>query len=166
MLVSTPLRIVLALPAALWLAPPAWAGDSSGLDPARIDQCLADASTVGRQLDCAGVGQESCLAYAEAEHGDIDPVDRQLNCLDAEWQVWETRLTETYDELKAVEEERGAQGAEALVTMERGWIAFRDARCAYEGITKSDGAVAEVGCKLNETARQVILLMAYHQEQT
>lgn len=166
MLLSTPLRIALALPATLWLAPPSWAGDSSGLDPALIDQCLADASTEGEQLDCAGVGQESCLAYAKAEHRDIDPVDRQLNCLDAEWQVWETRLTETYDELKAVEEERGGQGAEALVRMERGWIAFRDARCAYEGITKSDGAVAEVGCKLNETARQVILLMAYHQEQT
>ncbi len=166
MLLSTPLRIALALPATLWLAPSSWAGDSSGLDPALIDQCLADASTEGEQLDCAGVGQESCLAYAKAEHGDIDPADRQLNCLDAEWQVWETRLTETYDELKAVEEERGAQGAEALVTMERGWIAFRDARCAYEGITKSDGAVGEAGCKLNETARQVILLMTYHQEQT
>ena len=166
MLALTPLRIALALPATLWLAPPSWAGDSSGLDPALIDQCLADASTVGGQLDCAGAGQESCLAYAEAEHGDIDPVDRQLNCLDAEWQVWETRLTETYDELKAVEEERGAQGAEALVTMERGWITFRDARCEYERITKSGGPVAEVGCKLNETARQVILLMAYHQEQT
>jgi uncharacterized protein YecT (DUF1311 family) len=31
--------------------------------------------------------QDSCLAYAEAEHGDVDAVDRQLNCVDAEWQT-------------------------------------------------------------------------------
>lgn len=91
-------------------------------------------------------------------------MDRQLNCLDAEWQDWETRLTETYNGLKAIEEERGAEAAEALVTMERGWIAFRDARCAYEQITNSDDPAVEAMCKLNETARQVILLMAYHQE--
>jgi uncharacterized protein YecT (DUF1311 family) len=50
--------------------------------------------------------------------------------------------------------------------MERGWIAFRDARCAYEQITNSDDPAAEGKCKLNETARQVILLMAYHQVQS
>ena len=93
-------------------------------------------------------------------------MDRQLNCLNAEWQTWETRLTETYDGLKAIEEERGAEAADALVTMERGWIAFRDARCAYEQITNSDDPAAEATCKLNETARQVILLMAYQQDQT
>lgn len=93
-------------------------------------------------------------------------VYRQLNCLDAEWQVWETRLTRTYDGLKSIEEQRGAEGAEALVAMERGWIAFRDARCAYEKITGSGSAIAEAGCKLNETVRQVILLMAYYQQQT
>ena len=165
MLVSIPLRIAVALSAALWLTLPTWAGDSSGLDPALIDQCLADASTDGGRLDCAGVGQESCLAYVKAEHGDVTPTDRRLNCLDAEWQTWETRLTETYDGLKAIEEERGAEAAEALVTMERGWIAFRDARCAYEQITNSDDPAAEATCKLNETARQVIMLMAYHQDQ-
>lgn len=93
MLAFTPLRIALVVPVAFWLTLPTWAGDSSGLDPALIDQCLADASTDGGRLDCAGAGQESCLAYAEAKHADVGLVDRQLNCLDAEWQVWETRLT-------------------------------------------------------------------------
>lgn len=158
---SVLLRIALALPIALWLVLPALAGDSSGLDPALIDQCLADASTDGGRLDCAGVGQESCLAYAEAEHGDVDVLDRQLNCLDAEWQVWETRLTETYDRLKATEDERGAEHVDALVKMERDWIAFRDARCAYDRIINTSSPVAEAKCKLNETARQMILLMAY-----
>ncbi|MCZ0962585.1 lysozyme inhibitor LprI family protein [Paracoccus benzoatiresistens] len=167
--VFAPLRLALVLPAALWLAPPAIAGDSSGLDPALIDQCLDQARTDGARLDCAGAGQESCLAYAEAEHGDVAPVDRQLNCLDAEWQAWEAKLTETYDKLKATEEERGAERAEALVTMERDWITFRDARCAYDRITNgggTGGALAEPTCKLNETARQVILLMAYQRDRT
>ena len=162
------IRAVLIL-AALWLGSPAMAGDSSSLDPALIDQCLADAQTDGARLDCAGSGQESCLAYAEAEHGEVELVDRQLNCLDAEWQAWETKLTETYDKLKAIEEERGAERAEALVAMERDWIAFRDARCAYDRITNgggTGGALAEPACKLNETARQVILLMAYQRERT
>ncbi|WP_374302618.1 lysozyme inhibitor LprI family protein [Paracoccus sp. (in: a-proteobacteria)] len=151
------------------MAPPAVAGDSSGLDPAVVDQCLADAATDGARLDCAGAGQESCLAYAEAEHGEVAPVDRQLNCLDAEWQAWEAKLNEVYDDLKAVEEQRGPDRAEALVAMERSWIAFRDARCAYDRLTNgggTGGATAEPLCKLNETARQVILLMAYRRDRT
>lgn len=59
--------------------------------------------------------------------------------------------------------------AEALVTMERDWIACRDARCAYDGITNgggTGGALAEPTCMLNETARQVILLMAYRRDRT
>lgn len=161
--------LALALPVAVWFAVPALAGDSSGLDPALIDQCLADAETDGARLDCAGVGQESCLAYAEAEHGEIALVDRHLNCLDAEWQAWETKLTETYDALKATEEARGADRTDALVAMERDWIAFRDARCAYDRITNgggTGGVLAEPTCKLNETARQVILLMAYQRDRT
>lgn len=161
-------RVFLIL-AALWIGTPSLAGDSSGLDPALIDQCLSAAETDGARLDCAGAGQKSCLVYVEENHADVDPVDRQLNCLDAEWQVWEARLTETYDRLKATEQERGAERAAALVAMERGWIAFRDARCAYDRITNgrgTGGAVAEPACKLNETARQVILLMGYLRDRT
>lgn len=154
---------------ALCMGSPSFAGESSGVDPALIDQCLAAADTDGARFDCAGTGQPDCLALAQENHADLDPVDRQLNCLDAEWQIWEAKLTETYDRLKATEQERGAERAEALVAMERDWIAFRDARCAYDRITNgrgTGGAVAEPTCRLDETARQVILLMAYQRDRT
>ncbi|SEN40579.1 Uncharacterized conserved protein YecT, DUF1311 family [Paracoccus alcaliphilus] len=154
--------LALALPGA-----GAYAGDSSGLDPALVEACLDEAGTDGARLDCAGVGQESCLAYAEAEHAEVPLIDRQWNCLDAEWQYWETTLGETYEALKATEEERGADRAEALVAMERGWIGFRDARCAYDKLTNgrgTGGILAEPACKLNETARQVILLKSYQRD--
>ena len=53
--------------------------------------------------------------------------------------------------------------------MQRDWIRFRDARCAYDRLTNgggTGGAVAEPLCKLQETARQVILLMAYRRDRT
>lgn len=143
------------------------AGDASGYDPQVLEQCLADAETDGARLDCAGAGQQACLDYVAAEHPDVHPVDRQLNCLDAEWQAWEARLGETYEALKRTEQERGADRADALTAMERDWIAFRDARCAYDKITNgggTGGAVAEPTCRLNETARQVILLMSYQRD--
>lgn len=159
-------RIIPAL--AILLAPlPVLGGDASGLDPAIIDQCLTSAETDGQRLDCAGAGQESCTAFVEREHPDLSPVDRQLGCLDAEWQVWEGKLTSAYDRLKETEEARDAERAVALTAMERDWITFRDARCAYAKITNGHGTggiLAEPTCKLHETARQVILLMGYQND--
>lgn len=148
---------------------PLAAGDASGLDPAIIEECLIAAATDGQRLDCAGSGVKACLDYAATEHPDVHPIDRELNCTDAEWQVWDEKLGQTYDALKAVETERGAERADALVQMERDWITFRDARCVYDKITNgrgTGGALAEPACKLNETARQVILLMSYQRDRT
>ena len=146
---------------------PLTAGGPSGVDTQALDQCLADAASDGARLDCAGLAQPACLAYAEERHPDMHPVDRELHCIDAEWQFWETRLNDSYAALKAVEDARGADRAAALVAMERGWIAFRDARCDYDRLTNgrgTGGAIAEPLCRLNETARQVILLDAYRRD--
>lgn len=161
-------RVLAALTLALALPPGATAaGEPSGVDTQALDQCLADAATDGARLDCAGSAQPACLTYAETRHPEMHPVDRQLHCIDAEWQYWETRLNDTYTALKATEDARGADRAAALVAMERGWIAFRDTRCAYDRLTNgrgTGGAVAEPLCRLNETARQVILLDAYRRD--
>lgn len=145
----------------------ALAGEPSGVDTQALDQCLADAATDGARLDCAGSGQAACLAYAEDRHPEMHPVDRQLHCLDAEWQFWETRLNDSYSALKGSEAGRGYDRAEALTTMERQWIAFRDARCAYDQASNgrgTGGILAEPTCKLNETARQVVLLGSYRRD--
>lgn len=159
----------LAVPAFATLGAQAVAGDASGFDPQVIRKCLAAAQTDGQRLDCAGQGQESCLAYTQKTHPDADPIDRQLNCLDAEAQAWDARLTQVYDALKDTQVSRGSERAEALVGMEREWIAFRDARCGYDKLTNgrgTGGILAQPRCLLHETARQVILLMAYQRDRT
>ena len=157
------MRALLALSLAI-LPLPALAGEPSGVDPQAMQQCLDTAATDGARLDCAGSGQAACLTYAETRHPEMHPVDRQLHCLDAEGQWWETTLNDRYKALKDIETARSAERAEALVRMERDWIGFRDSRCAYDRLTNgggTGGAVAEPTCKLNETARQVILLTSY-----
>ena len=151
----------------LALTAPAAAGEPSGVDTQALDQCLEDAVTDGARLDCAGSAQSGCLAYAEDRHSEMAPVDRHLNCLDAEWQYWETRLNDAYGALKADEKTLGAWRADALTAMERQWITFRDTRCAYDQAIHGygiDGVIAEPTCKLNETARQVVLLMSYQRD--
>ena len=144
-----------------------WAGDASGFDPQGIRQCLASAETDGQRLDCAEQGQASCLAIVGTKHPEAEPVDRQLNCLDAEAQAWDAELAQVYEALKAIERSRGPGRADALLRIERDWIAFRDARCAYDKATNGHGTggiLAEPRCLLNETARQVILLGAYRRD--
>lgn len=157
--------VIVALSA---LAPVSVAGgDASGFDPGVIDQCLASADSEGERADCAGAGQESCLAFVAARHPDLAVVDRQLGCLDAEQQAWDAKLQSTYDALKSTEAERGDERAAALIAMERAWIAFRDSRCAYDKVTNGHGTggiLAEPTCRVRETARQTALLMSYQDD--
>lgn len=162
------MKAALCLVLALWTLP-AVAGDASGLDAGSLERCLAGAASDGARLDCAGAGQEACLTQTAMDHPDLHPVDRELACIDAERQWWDQALNDRYAELKAIEVARGADRAQALTAMQRDWIAFRDARCAYDGITNgrgTGGAVAEPLCVMRETARQVILLMAYQRDRT
>ena len=46
---------------ALLIVSPAFAGDSSGFDPAAIDQCLEAAQTQGARADCADAGMQAEL---------------------------------------------------------------------------------------------------------
>lgn len=158
------MRLVLAV-LALTLAPlPLSAGEASVVDPNEIEHCLSWSATDGMRLDCAGSVQASCLARMEKAQPDLHPVDRQLQCIDAEAQWWETELNTRYARLMEIERARSAERAEALKKMERDWISFRDARCAYDRLTNgggTGGAVAEPLCLLQETARQVILLTSY-----
>lgn len=151
-----------AFAAALILAPlaPAIAGDSSGFDPAAIDQCLADTP----DAVCAEAGMQFCLEYVEKEHPDVDAVDRQLGCLDASHQAWDARLTGSYDALVAHAAAKGAEAETAVREMERNWITFRDARCAMDAQLfggGTGGATEQPRCLRDETARHAGLLARY-----
>ncbi|SMO57003.1 lysozyme inhibitor LprI family protein [Paracoccus laeviglucosivorans] len=133
----------------LLLASPVYAGDSSGFDPAAIDQCLGAAETQGAKADCADTGMQACLDYASAKYKGDDPDFPMSNCLDASHQAWEAKLTATYqDALNRLP-------AEPLRKAERDWITYRDALCAL-----SDGDLAQARCVRDETARQTALLMS------
>ncbi|MCQ0970295.1 DUF1311 domain-containing protein [Paracoccus sp. TK19116] len=158
---------------AIALATPAMAQDAPQADQAfdtdAVAQCLSSAQTDGARLDCAGAQQGACLEAVAENQPDAHPVDRELSCIEAEKQWWDARLNDRYTELMATEEARGEERAAALTRMEQGWIAFRDARCAYDRITNghgTGGAVAEPLCILRETARQTIMLMSYLRDRT
>ncbi|PZO64402.1 MAG: hypothetical protein DI498_11165 [Paracoccus denitrificans] len=158
---------LLAVCAAMAAPVAVWAGDPSGFDTAGFDQCFAAATSDNGRADCIQDAGEKCEAFVADRFPEVSQVDRTLNCLDAERQHLDARLGETYDKLKADEQERGAERADALVTMERAWIAFRDARCAYDKITNGHGTggiVFEPMCLRDETGRQLILLTNYQSQ--
>ncbi|MDO5631432.1 MAG: lysozyme inhibitor LprI family protein [Paracoccus sp. (in: a-proteobacteria)] len=137
-------------------AAPALAGDSSGFDPAAIDQCLADSPGA----TCATAGMQFCLDYVQKEHPDVASAERELGCLDASHQAWEARLTQIYDALLDRAAENSPETQAAVREMERAWIAFRDARCAMAARLSGDTA-AEPSCLRDEVARHAALLQAY-----
>ena len=92
-------------------------------------------------------------------------------CLSREADFWDARLNQVYDGLMRAEQafdaENAAAGlavakaADALQGMQRAWIAFRDAACAYEasqwgGGTGAGPATAE--CLMRTTAEQSLRL--------
>lgn len=143
-------------------------GDGLRFDGARIAACL----DAGGWRDCIGLESQACI---EATPGGYSTVG-MAGCVNAEAEWWDARLNERYRELMAQERAGDADwqpipglpprpsGVESLRAMQRAWIAFRDATCAYEelqwwGGTGASGAGA--GCRMRLTAEQVLALMSY-----
>jgi uncharacterized protein YecT (DUF1311 family) len=93
-----------------------------------------------------------------------------VSCLDRERAVWDGWLNTVYQQLYARLAVEDAQTpsyapdqASALLQMQRAWIAFRDARCAYEASQWGGGTgagPASVSCHLDATARQMLYLQS------
>lgn len=151
----------LVLMAALF-AGPALAGDSSGFDPAAIDQCLSAAPTQGAKADCAGIGMDACLSYAKGKYSGDDVNFPLANCLDASHQAWEAKLGTTYDTVMKAEGEKGIKPQEMLRQAERSWLQFREDLCnqAHDAAPEGKGDLAAARCIRDETARQTALLLS------
>ena len=149
----------------LMLAGPAAAQDV----PFSIDAteaCLAGASDMAGREACVGSSAEAC----------IDTPDGLTTagmgfCLGAERDYWDARLNGAYEALLTIEDTAASElselgsaapsPAEALRAMERAWIAFRDAACAYEVSTwggGTGGGPAGADCMMRLTARQALML--------
>ena len=127
--------------------------------------CLAEAEGAAR-FDCIGAAAEYCMSKPSGG----STVGMGF-CLGRELGYWDDRLNAVYAELWRVErsvmedaertELRVPDTVLALREMQRAWIRFRDASCAYEFSIwggGTGGGPANTACLLELTARQALQL--------
>ena len=148
------------------VASPALAQDFS-YDPAILTACLA----------AAGDDRDSCIGKASGQCLEGEGASSTVGtvaCLRAEADQWDGLLNTAYASVLAQSEQTDAEMKElgsaadpevpALRDMQRSWIAYRDAACAYE-VTRwgggSGSGPAATGCVMELTARQALRLMGY-----
>ena len=123
---------------------------------------------------CIGQAADACM---DATYGGYSN-QGMIACLGAELDWWDADLNAAYHDLHARQSLRDAgwsdadtpwmpprpSGADTLRDMQRAWIAFRDASCAYEALDWWGGTGAqliEVTCLLQMTAEQALRLRHY-----
>jgi uncharacterized protein YecT (DUF1311 family) len=163
-----------ALLALAVVASPALAQDEPDLPPfdaTLIDHCLdkASASETPDHAACIGAASGPCMESP----GGYSTVAMSY-CLGEELEVWDRKLNDSYRRVLASAKDADAEMAELgsaaekqeplLKQMQRDWIAFRDAACAYERSRwggGTGGGPASVDCSLQLTAQQYLRLRAY-----
>ncbi len=136
-------------------------------DFALSEACAATKADVLEKYRCIGEAAGACMEATEGGWSTLG----QSACFEAEWQDWDARLNNAYGALIArLKDEDAAMAseswsppsqAEALRAMQRAWIAYRDASCAYEAAKWTGGTgagPATVACLAYETGRQTFLL--------
>ncbi|MCG6903206.1 MAG: DUF1311 domain-containing protein [Rhodobacter sp.] len=128
--------------------------------------CLDAAPDPAAQRACIGASANACMSATGMGGTTIG----MSGCIDRELGYWDGRLNDSYQRLRARERSEdagygGAAGyvsqADALRDMQRAWIAFRDATCAYERAQwggGTGGGPATVGCLMRMTGEQTLYL--------
>ena len=158
------MRVLLAL---ALMASPAAAQDLI-FSPQATQACLASTQSYDARHACIGASAERCISDTPGG----DSTYGMSGCLSAELDYWDARLNAAYAEVigsaRAMDADMAEIGAtvasqeEALRAMQRAWITFRDARCAYEASTWGGGTgagPATADCLMEETARQTLTLL-------
>ncbi len=135
-------------------------------DPSASENCVL-AKTGYARVDCVGASARACMS---ATPGADTTVGMEL-CLGRELAYWDARLNAAYLSLIADAEDSDTEMANlgstvprqepALRDMQRTWIAFRDAACAYEYATWGGGSIrgpASLECAVRHTALQTLAL--------
>ena len=136
--------------------------------PEATEACLAaTGGSVWARMDCVGASAEVCIEDTEGGYSTVG----MGACIWAEHEYWDARLNAAYGELLARPAEGDAENHEyqpnlpsmedALREMQRAWIPFRDATCAYERSLwggGTGGGPAAADCLMQETARQALRL--------
>lgn len=158
----------IALPAALVLSLAATALRAQAqvqtewpVDPASVEACLE------AEADCIGAAAGRCMEETEDGQTTIG----MSGCTQAETEIWDRLLNETYGtlraELDAVDARGGLSGgqgidrSDALRDAQRAWIAYRDAECRLRWVQFQDGTIRSIlaaACQLDFTARRTFEL--------
>ncbi|MEO1638990.1 MAG: lysozyme inhibitor LprI family protein [Pseudomonadota bacterium] len=140
---------------ALLTAASAQAQDLS-FDSIHTEACLEEAVGVAERHACIGASANQCM---ETPSGS-STVGMGF-CLSEEWQFWDARLNNVYQQLRRQQADAEPVLNERLQEMQRAWITFRDARCDYEFVQwggGTGGGPALSACLMQATAEQVFVL--------
>ncbi len=159
------MRFVFALMALMGIGVGSAGAQDISFTMAPTQVCLAEAEGAAR-FDCVGTAAQYCMSKPSGG----STVGMGF-CLGRELGEWDDRLNAAYAELRRVEqlvmdeaermELRVPDTVLALREMQRAWIRFRDASCAYEFSTwggGTGGGPANTACLLDLTGRQALRL--------
>ncbi len=126
--------------------------------------CMAALPATARVSECFGTSANRCMADTPGGYSTVG----EGACLSEEAAFWDGQLNATYQFLREQDGRQdtetgdfGPSQVEALREMQRAWITFRDATCAYEASQWGGGTgqgPAYAACLLRETASQTIYL--------
>ncbi len=123
--------------------------------------CLyqADLGT-GTPEGCIGVISNPCFADA------VSTVE-MIACVEPEYQFWDGRLNETYQEVRGVLAEQDMANDDNYVlktrlqSVQKTWISWRDSKCGFEYDRFRGGTIGRTisaSCRMEETAKRVFEL--------
>jgi uncharacterized protein YecT (DUF1311 family) len=131
--------------------------------PGQTQSCLRS----GGGEDCIGIAADACMQNTLGGYSTVG----MGGCLAREWNYWDDLLNANYQRAlrRAEQSDRenagyGPSQKDALRTMQRAWIPFRDGMCDFErsqwgGGTGQGPAGAE--CLMRVTAKQALYLESY-----
>jgi len=148
-------------------APSEPAFNAGATDSCVVKASAATASKSGHAvLDCVGLAAQACMKKPGG-----DTTVGMMDCLKGELTYWDGKLNAAYAKRLAADKvndaelkslgSAAAKSEPALRKMQRAWIAYRDAACAYEQaqwMGGTGGGPATMDCHMQETARQALKL--------
>lgn len=155
--------MILAFSAGVASGSAASAEEVRGFTPAATEQCLANMAENQLPNTCIGSSSSVCMETTDGGWSTVG----MSRCLEQELNYWDARLNAAYKDVRAKRkrndeiETAAPSQADALKTMQRQWIAFRDAKCAYERSqwgSGTGGGPAAISCLMYETANQALYL--------
>lgn len=146
---------------------PQLASADDGFDITPTTDCLSNAVSIHDQGACVGTAAEAC---ADASVGGFS-TRNMTTCLRQELTYFDELLNVEYRSVRnrAIELDERDNGTslddvsmlDRLVQMQRAWITYRDATCAYERRQFDGGTIGgliEVDCRTQLTAQQAFRL--------